>query len=75
MNQNPYLKVYVASGFYDLATPFFATDYTLNHLGVDPNLRKNVSISYFQAGHMMYVHEPSLIQLKRDLAAFLRASY
>ncbi|MFN8445303.1 MAG: hypothetical protein U0175_31230 [Caldilineaceae bacterium] len=74
MNQNPYLKVYVASGFYDLATPFFATDYTLNHLGVDPNLCKNVSVSYFQAGHMMYVHEPSLIQLKKDLAAFVMNS-
>lgn len=75
MNQNPYLKVYVASGFYDMATPFFATDYTLNHLGVDPSLRKNVAVSYFQAGHMMYVHEPSLVQLKKDLAAFVRAAY
>lgn len=75
MNANPHLKVYVASGFFDLATPFFATDYTLNHLGVDPDLRKNVAVSYFEAGHMMYVHEPSLIQLKKDLAAFVRGSY
>lgn len=41
MNQNNHLKVYVVSGFFDLATPYFATDYTLNHLGVDPNLHKN----------------------------------
>lgn len=71
MNQNNHLKVYVASGFFDLATPYFATDYTLNHLGVDPNLHKNVAVSYFAAGHMMYVHEPSLVQLKKDLAAFV----
>ncbi len=74
MNQNPFLKVYVASGYYDQATPYYATDYTLNHLGIDPNLRRNISVSYFQAGHMMYVHGPSLAQLKRDLAAFVTSA-
>lgn len=71
MHANPFLKVHVASGYYDLATPYFATDYTLNHLGLDAELRANISLSVYEAGHMMYVHGPSLVALKRSLAAFV----
>jgi carboxypeptidase C (cathepsin A) len=74
MAQNPYLNVFVANGYYDLATPYFATEYTFNHLGLDPALRQNISMRYYEAGHMMYIHDPSLRQLKGDLATFLRAS-
>lgn len=74
ISQNPYLKVIVANGYFDLATPYLATRYTFNHLGLDPSLRGNVSMTYYEAGHMMYVHMPSLIQLKADLAAFIRAA-
>ena len=70
MNQNPSLKVHVANGYYDLATPFFATRYTFDHLGLEPDLQNNVSMSYYEAGHMMYIHKPSLIQLKENLATF-----
>src|SRR5699024_879610 len=55
MSMNPNLKVHVASGYYDLATPYFATEYTLDHLGIEPELRSNISTSYYEAGHMMYV--------------------
>ena len=72
--KNPYLRVYIGSGYYDLATPYFATDYTVRHLGLDPSLRGNVSVSYYEAGHMMYIHKPSLVRLKSELAAFLRRS-
>ena len=72
MTTNPYLKVFVASGYYDLATPYMATRYTFNHLGLDKSLRKNVSMSFYEAGHMMYVHRQSLIQLKEDLAGFMQ---
>ncbi|HIB98934.1 TPA: peptidase S10 [Candidatus Poribacteria bacterium] len=72
MTTNPYLKVFVASGYYDLATPYMATRYTFNHLGLDKSLQQNVSISYYEAGHMMYVHQQSLIQLKEDLASFIQ---
>ena len=72
MTTNPYLKVFVASGYYDLATPYTATQYTFNHLGLDKSLQQNVSISYYEAGHMMYVHQQSLIQLKEDLASFIQ---
>ncbi|GAB4163660.1 MAG: peptidase S10 [Roseiflexaceae bacterium] len=68
---NPHLRVYVASGYYDLATPHFATDYTFNHLNLTPAQRQQVQISYFEAGHMMYIHQPSLLRLRQDLACFL----
>ena len=72
MTTNPYLKVFVASGYYDLATPYMATQYTFNHLGLDKSLQQNVSMSFYEAGHMMYVHQQSLIQLKKDLSCFIQ---
>ncbi len=72
MSINPHLKVYVANGYYDLATPFFATEYVFSHLGLDESLRNNVSMHYYEAGHMMYIHMPALEQMKKDLAAFIQ---
>lgn len=72
MSRNPHLQVYVANGYYDLATPYFATEYTFAHMGLAPELRDNVRMAYFEAGHMMYVHEPSLAALGADLVAFVR---
>ena len=72
MTTNPYLKVFVASGYYDLATPYMATQYTFNHLGLDKSLQQNLSMSFYEAGHMMYVHQQSLIQLKKDLSSFIQ---
>ena len=74
MTYNPHLKVFVANGYYDLGTPYSATEYTFNHLGLHESLRDNVSMSYYEAGHMMYIHMPSLEQLKADLAEFMRNS-
>lgn len=74
MTYNPHLKVYVANGYYDLGTPYFATEYTFNHLGLDESLRKNISMGYFEAGHMMYIHMPSLNQMKKDLVEFIKGA-
>jgi carboxypeptidase C (cathepsin A) len=74
MTHNHYLKVFVANGYYDMATPYLATRYTFDHLGLPPDLRANVSLGYYDAGHMMYVNQPSLAALKRDLAAFIRSA-
>lgn len=71
ISQNPYLRVYIANGYFDLATPYHATEYTINHLGLDPSLQTNVQMSYFEAGHMMYIHLPSLEKLRHDLVEFL----
>ena len=65
------MKVFVASGYYDLATPYFATEYTLTHMGLDAAQRARVSTSYYEAGHMMYIHEGELARLKQDVAKFL----
>jgi carboxypeptidase C (cathepsin A) len=69
---HPFLKVFVASGSYDLATPHFATRYTLDHLGLPPHLRGNLVERRYDGGHMMYVDVAILAQMKRDLAAFVR---
>ena len=71
MSKNPFLKVIIANGYYDLATPYFATRYTFDHLALDPGLRDNISMTYYAAGHMMYVHEASLAQLGEDLRGFV----
>ena len=69
---NPHLKVFVANGYFDLATPYFATEYTFNHLGLPAELQANISMGYYEAGHMMYVHLPSLAKLKADLTQFMQ---
>ncbi len=69
--KNPYMRVLVAQGYYDLATPFQAAYYSLAHMGLDASLRDNVTIAEYDAGHMMYLHEPSLAKLKADAAAFI----
>ena len=72
--KNPFMRVLVAQGYYDLATPFQAAYYSLAHMGLDSALRDNVTIAEYDAGHMMYVHEPSLAKLKADAAAFIGGS-
>jgi carboxypeptidase C (cathepsin A) len=74
MTQNPFLRVFVGKGYYDLATPFFAAEYTFDHLSLDESLRGHLSKGYYEAGHMMYVHQPSLAKLKQDLAQFVQTS-
>ncbi|MES2734090.1 MAG: peptidase S10 [Bacteroidota bacterium] len=74
MSKNPYLKVHICNGYYDMATPYFATDYTVNHLFLDKTLRPNISQTFYEAGHMMYIHKPSMIQLRKDISVFFRSA-
>ncbi len=71
MAENRFLRVFIANGYYDLATPYFATQYTVNHLSADSSLRDRVSMNYYDAGHMMYIQAASLEKLKRDVAKFV----
>ena len=73
-DRNPYMKVFVASGYYDLATPFFATEYTFAHMGLAAKHHQNITMKEYEAGHMMYIHVPSLLKLKADVAAFIDSS-
>ena len=74
MTANPFLKVHISCGFFDLATPYFAARYTFHHLNVNPALIKNLTMDDYTAGHMMYLNLPDLIKQKADLAKFIKAS-
>jgi carboxypeptidase C (cathepsin A) len=74
MQSNPHLKVFVASGLYDLATPWMAAEYTLSQLQVGAECRQAIQSHCYPAGHMMYIHEDSATQLRADLEAFYTAS-
>lgn len=74
MSKNPNLKILVFNGYYDLATPFYAMEYTVDHLGLEPEIKKNITMKYFDAGHMMYVHKPSLAIFKKDIADFVKSA-
>ncbi len=74
MRKNPYMKVFLASGYYDLATPYLAADYTMSSMSLDPTLRRNISTAYYESGHMMYIENNSLSKLKRDIATFVASS-
>jgi carboxypeptidase C (cathepsin A) len=71
---NPNLRVEVENGYYDMATPFYATEYTMDHLGLRGDLRSHITLKYYDAGHMMYLHEPDLAQLKANIAQFIGAT-
>jgi carboxypeptidase C (cathepsin A) len=68
---NPHLHVEVENGYYDMATPFFATEYTMEHLGLPEQLQKNIREQYYDAGHMMYLRDEDLAKLKSNIAAFI----
>ena len=71
MTHNPTLRVMVCSGWYDMATPYFATEYQLEHMTLAPEVRKNISTKFYEGGHMMYHVRPSLVKLQGDVAAFV----
>ena len=73
MQKNPFMRVFVAAGYFDMATPYFAMEYTLGNMNLDPSLRRNISVSYYEAGHMMYIEKNSLTKLKKDVTAFLQS--
>lgn len=72
MIQNPNLRVLVQQGYYDLATPYGATDYFLDHMELPENLRKNITLELYEAGHMMYLHPDSMKKFSLDLAEFVQ---
>lgn len=74
MSKNPNLKILVFNGYFDLATPFYATEYTFNHLGLEKNIQQNITLKYFQAGHMMYINPSCLVDFKKNVAAFISST-
>ena len=70
-DKNPFMKLFIGSGYFDLATPYFATQYTLNHMNLDQAQHAKVSLGYYGAGHMMYIQDSSLGELKKDVGTFM----
>ena len=71
MTKNPFLKVWIAQGYYDMATPYFATENVVSHMFLKKDLRQNIHLTFYEAGHMMYINKPSLAQLKNDFSSFI----
>jgi carboxypeptidase C (cathepsin A) len=70
MRKNPRLRVFSANGYFDLATPFFATEYDLSHMSLPAKLVSNVEFGYYPAGHMVYLNVDALKEMKADVAKF-----
>ncbi|HZU45576.1 MAG TPA: peptidase S10 [Terriglobales bacterium] len=71
MVKDQFLKIHVMEGYYDLATPYLAANYTFNHLDLGPEFHSRISFSTFEAGHMVYLRQQSLAQMKQDLVRFM----
>ncbi|HTE05823.1 MAG TPA: peptidase S10 [Planctomycetota bacterium] len=71
MTRNPYLKVWVTCSYYDVATPFFAAENSVAAMNLDPAVRRNLRFSFYESGHMLYIHQPSRVRFKADFDAFL----
>ena len=71
MITNPHLLVEVENGYYDMATPFFATEFTMDHLELPDALKDHVQNKYYESGHMIYLNDPSRVKLHNNIAAFV----
>lgn len=69
--KNPYMKLFVAMGYYDTATPYYAVEYTIDHLAISPEARANITTGYYAAGHMVYIDDPSMKQFRADLGKWM----
>jgi carboxypeptidase C (cathepsin A) len=74
MAKNPYMKVMICAGYYDLATPYYAVQYTFNHMGLHPEMHKNINWGFYPAGHMLYIDSDSHSKLKKDFSEFLTSA-
>ena len=65
------MKLLVTSGYYDLATPYFAAHYTLDHMNLEPAVRDNIQMTYYESGHMLYLRLDDLVRLRQDVEDFI----
>jgi carboxypeptidase C (cathepsin A) len=72
MSRDPSMKVLILNGIYDIATVFYGVEHSINHLGLTKEIKDNIIMKYYEAGHMMYTHQPSLEKFKKDVADFIK---
>jgi carboxypeptidase C (cathepsin A) len=75
MKYNPHLKIMLNSGYFDLATPFYAAVYTMHHLPIPDDLQKNIEYYFYMSGHMVYVHPESLKKIHDNTAEFINKTH
>ena len=73
-DKNPFMKLFIGSGYFDLATPYFGTQYTVNNMGLNADQHKRITLGYYDAGHMMYIRDQSLGELKKDVSGFIQGA-
>ena len=71
LSRDPNMKVLILNGLYDLATVFYGVEHSINHLGLKKEIRDNITMEYYEAGHMMYIHQPSMEKFKKDVSSFI----
>jgi carboxypeptidase C (cathepsin A) len=71
---NPRLQVQTENGLFDMATPFFATEFTMDHLQLPPELRRHIDFKYYDSGHMIYLNDQELLKLKDNIAELIEAT-
>ncbi len=74
LGQNAHLKVFIASGYFDLVTTYFATKYVFDHMGPEADVRSSITQKYYDGGHQLYTDDVSRRKLKEDVAAFFKAT-
>ncbi|MCP4976988.1 MAG: carboxypeptidase [Maribacter sp.] len=72
MSRDPNMKVLILNGIYDIATVFYGVEHSINHMGLTKEIKDNIIMKYYEAGHMMYTHQPSLEKFKKDVAGFIK---
>lgn len=71
LSRDPNMKVLILNGYYDIATVFYGVEHSINHLGLTPETKENIIMKYYEAGHMMYTHMPSLQKFRTDVHEFI----
>jgi carboxypeptidase C (cathepsin A) len=72
LSRDPNMKVLILNGIYDIATVFYGVEHTVDHLGLPKNIRENIIMEYYEAGHMMYTDEKSLEKFAKDVNGFIK---
>jgi len=72
--KNPYMKLLLATGYYDFACPFYEAEYSMHHLFLPPAVQKNITVTHYETGHMLYQKDSARIKLMHDVRALVTSA-